>query len=355
MTSLSLWILLALPGNLSGSFSAYGVVTGYRIPVSLWPTFETHLFPGRFVWSRLNLTWEPQWGSAFSGKLAIEAQPMTGDSWSIRYFEMSFDQSRMHSADTLIKDTHWGSRFLVYRASIQWMLPKMRIRLGRMLVSQGLTYVYSPLDFYVPRQRLALDPEFLPGMDAVEVTLYPVEDLRFRWVWPATYEGAPASASLRFWAGEWEILILGTRKGFGAALSRPVWQGIFRAEGFRDQDNLYGSVNYDRFFAHEIYALVELFWPPKGNVSGFTPFQAKKTPYGALLLQKTINPLWTASVLWVYAINDQSFLVVPGIQYAFTNSATLELRADLAWGDSEDIFDPDWFRPLVLLALQVFF
>lgn len=355
MTPWILWMLWALPWNVRGSLAVYGVATQYKIPVSFWPKVKTEVFSAQFLWSRLAFTWEPQWNSIFSAQLSVEAQPMVGDSWSLRYFETSYDESRMHGGDTLWTDTYWGTRLMLYRASLQGNFARMRVRVGRILLTQGLTYMYSPLDFYGPRQRLALDPEFLPGMDALEVTVYPTEDLRIRWVWPADYEDLPSSVSFRFWVGEWEAVLLGTREGVGVAGSHPLWQGILRAEGYRKHGKLYGSLNYDRFFPGDIYVLVELFWPPKGMVSGFTPIQAKETPFAAVLFQKTWNPLWTTYLLWVEALKDRSFLVVPSLQYAIANSATLEFRADLAWGEAGDLFDPDWFRPLFLLAWKVFF
>ncbi len=339
--------------SIQSEVHSYWLSTQYRVPSTPW---QFNTVNGQFSLNRFSISFNreifPNAGIFVQGDILYGL----GDTLSIQLLSTDFRENKMKYLDTTRSGERWLLRGMIQRGYVSYTGNRFNILLGRFLPTQGYGYFYSPTDVYRTRQKLAIDPEFLPGIDAIEATVYPFPDWKMRLLIPSRYENKPVSFTSILLVKNLEIFIALNRKSPGLGFSLPILGGLIRGELARSGEFLSWDLTYDRFFRDDIYVLIEVLRTNDITFTGLTiPSVGKGVEITSLYFRKGF-PMGTSVELTVLLSNrDRSTLWIPRIYHELNDYFSLEGRVYMSIGKRGSLFDPYWILPVLTFGLGAYF
>lgn len=316
------------------------------------------------IHNRLNLKWAP---NNWLFRLEARNRIFSGDQLKINRSFMRVvgaDDGGLNLTKIWVDELGLGAVSTIDRALINYRNTQWDICLGRQRINWGVNMVWNPNDIFNAYNFFDFDYEERPGSDAV----------RIQYMWKGFYS---LELAVKKGGGDNDytaaMLLKGNKKGYDYQLLSGVsnkdllvgagWAGNIKNAGFKGELTYFhpyknlldtngilsASISFDYSFKEAWYLNFSSYINTQGNsrinylsTAAFFDISAKQLlPFryaGFIQLSKQINPLFTVGLSHIYSPTNNTWIVVPNIQYSIASNWEITLLGQSFFAEVNQVY-----------------
>lgn len=314
--------------------------------------------------NRLNFKWAP---GHFLLRVEARNRVFYGDQIKMNSGFMKSigeDAGAVNLSKVWVDEFGIGAHSVIDRALVNYNNEHWDITVGRQRINWGLNMVWNPNDIFNTYNFFDFDYEERPGSDAVRV--------QYQWKGFSAIEGAfkkgkkgdDYTGALLFrtnkWGYDYQALAGVYQKDI---LVGAGWAGNIKDAGFKGEFTYFhsyrnladtmgllsGSMSLDYSFKNGLYLHLSGYYNSNGNdqlnflnTQQFFNVSAKQLlPFkfaGFFQVSKQINPLFTLGASTIYSPTNNTWILVPNIQYSIADNWEVALIGQSFFADVNKVY-----------------
>lgn len=274
------------------------------------------------------------------------------------------DQGAVNISKVWVQGYNIAIHSIIDRALINYNKNHWDVTVGRQRINWGVNMVWNPNDIFNAYNYFDFDYEERPGSDAVRV----------QYMWKG-FSAIEVAAKKGKNADDYTAAMLfrSNKKGYDFQTLAGVaqkdlllglgWAGNIKNAGFKGEFTYFhpyehindttgvlsGCMSLDYSFKNGLYLHVSSYYNSKGNetlntlsTQQFLNVSAKQLlPFkysGFFQLSKQINPLFTIGLSNIYSPTNNTWIVVPDIQYSMATNWEITLLGQSFFADKNNVY-----------------
>lgn len=316
------------------------------------------------IHNRLNLKWSP---NHLLFRLEVRNRIFSGDQLKLNRSFMriaSADDGALNLTKIWIDESGLGAVSTIDRALINYHYKQWDVCIGRQRINWGVNMVWNPNDIFNVYNFFDFDYEERPGSDAIRI--------QYMWKGFSSIEIAAKKG-----AGDHDytaaMLLKGNKKGYDYQILSGLsekdllfgtgWAGNLKNAGFKGEFTYFhpyknmtdtngvvsGCLSIDYSFKEAWYFNFSTYMNTQGNTrmnflntQAFFDISAKQLlPFryaGFIQLSKQINPLLSAGLSHIYSPTNNTWIVVPNVQYSVASNWEITLLGQSFFTDVNKVY-----------------